>query len=93
MFNKIWSTKLNNYECLKSNDKSYLSINKFNLFIGINNSGKSRLLRFIFASTKLELEYSSDEVTEYIDQSILDSMREYAELKDHPDRGNGAINP
>jgi hypothetical protein len=51
-FDKIWSTEASEYEPESISD-SHLRLKKFNLLIGPNNSGKSRLLRKLF-STPLE---------------------------------------
>jgi AAA15 family ATPase/GTPase len=93
MHDRIWSTKLNDYECPKTQDKSYLLAKKFNLFIGVNNSGKSRLLRTLFISDKNELEYSSNETQKTINESIVDGMREYSKLSDFQMTSNGGITP
>lgn len=46
---KIWSTDIKNYET-DSYDDNHLKLRKLNLLIGPNNSGKSRLLRYLFAT-------------------------------------------
>jgi AAA15 family ATPase/GTPase len=46
---KIWSTDIKNYET-DYNEQKHLKLKKLNLLIGPNNSGKSRLLRYLFAT-------------------------------------------
>ena len=51
--NKIWSTDIKGYQT-DSSDNS-IRLGKLNLFIGPNNSGKSRLLRTLFSTTDTKL--------------------------------------
>lgn len=46
---KVWSSEVSEYQSDVSGD-SYLKLKRFNLLIGPNNSGKSRLLRQLFSS-------------------------------------------
>lgn len=93
MLNKIWSTKLNGYECNNSQNQTYLVVNKLNLFIGVNNSGKSRLIRNIFISNKVELEYHSKEMHAQILNSTYKGMHQFATLNDLGARGGDMILP
>lgn len=93
MFNKIWSIRLNKYECLKSSDKSYLAIDKFNLFIGVNNSGKSRLIRSLFVGDKNELSFSSNQIQQLLESKTILGMRQYAALSDDGHRNREAVLP
>jgi hypothetical protein len=93
MFNKIWSTNLNEYECSESNNCSYLSIKKFNLFIGVNNSGKSRLIRSLFISRKNEFAYNDDKILQTLERQIIPGMLEYRTLNDRDIQSTDAILP
>lgn len=64
MYTKIWSKLLTDYIVTDANSEHpFISLKRFNLFIGINNSGKSRLIRTLLNSSEKELQYHSD----YID--------------------------
>ena len=52
----MWSRKLSDYSSSeKSADVPAISTSKLNIFVGANNSGKSRLLRNLFISERSEL--------------------------------------
>lgn len=53
---KIWSENLAGYSNLASGEQS-VRLEKLNLLIGPNNSGKSRLLRFLFSATSNDVMY------------------------------------
>ncbi|MEG5266832.1 AAA family ATPase [Pseudomonas sp. JDS28PS106] len=52
--NSIWSSKLTKY--VIENSDSQIHTGRFNLLIGPNNSGKSRLLRTLFTSNQSEMQ-------------------------------------
>lgn len=54
MHQKIWSTKLNNY-IYQSDTSNYIECGRLNLFIGPNNSGKSRFARILITSDDNEI--------------------------------------
>ncbi|MEX5537566.1 AAA family ATPase [Pseudomonas syringae] len=49
MINKIWSDNIRGYKT-DAVEGEYLKLRRFNLLIGSNNSGKSRLLRALFST-------------------------------------------
>lgn len=65
MYQKIWSTKLNNYT-YEDDTLNYIECRRLNLFIGPNNSGKSRFARTLIIS--------DDNETLIYDQNILDNL-------------------
>lgn len=68
---KIWSHHLSEYESEKKIDnRSFINLRKINLFIGQNNSGKSRLLRKLFNSKPDELFFHTNDATEKFRPSI-----------------------
>ncbi|CAD5375481.1 ATPase_AAA_core domain-containing protein [Pseudomonas sp. OF001] len=57
MFKKIWSTELDRLgyrapEIDTAEEQRHINLRKLNLFIGPNNSGKSRAIRAVFSSTE-----------------------------------------
>ncbi|MFZ6751575.1 ATP-dependent nuclease [Undibacterium sp. Ren11W] len=93
MHTKIWSSRLTDYQCKNDRNHDYISTRKFNLFIGVNNSGKSRLIRTLFSSDKRTFEYNDNEISKNIQDSILPSMLEYAKIINVNLNTNGAITP
>ncbi|MDU8500476.1 hypothetical protein RYB01_14995 [Pseudomonas syringae] len=49
MIDKIWSDNIKGYKT-DAVEGEYLKLRRFNLLIGANNSGKSRLLRALFST-------------------------------------------
>ncbi|MBC3911377.1 AAA family ATPase [Undibacterium umbellatum] len=58
MFEKIWSTNLSTYSVEGRTEDPEIRLAKLNLFVGANNSGKSRLLRLLFTSNRNDIKYS-----------------------------------
>ncbi|WP_199103201.1 ATP-binding protein [Aquitalea sp. ASV11] len=53
LYKAIWTTSASNYDSeYNINDNPYIPCKKVNLFIGQNNTGKSRFIRYLFSSTK-----------------------------------------
>jgi energy-coupling factor transporter ATP-binding protein EcfA2 len=74
MLSKIWTNQLKEYTVLGvSPDSPYISTRRLNLFIGVNNSGKSRLIRTLFKAPKDEIAVAS---TYFLDstRSISDKL-------------------
>lgn len=72
----IWSSKLSSYKSGES-EASQISTGRINLFIGPNNSGKSRLLRALFSSNNEEIHVVIAKVLSetVCDLKILDFIR------------------
>lgn len=65
MYTKIWSTRLEDYVSpTKDGDQNFLDVGRLNLFIGPNNSGKSRLVRHLLKSRWEELLVVHNEFSE-----------------------------
>lgn len=78
MIKFLWLTKWEDYQSeAKTNDQSVLTLSKMNLFIGKNNSGKSRFLRYFADSDTNEMLclHETDKIFNYTEQ-----LKEYAEL-------------
>lgn len=58
---KVWSGDLKGYSNGASDEQS-IRLEKINLFIGPNNSGKSRLLRFLFSSPAKVMKFGFGEM-------------------------------
>jgi energy-coupling factor transporter ATP-binding protein EcfA2 len=74
MLSKIWAGQLKEYTVLGvSPDSPCISTRRLNLFIGVNNSGKSRLIRTLFKAPKDEILVAS---TYFLDstRSISDKL-------------------
>ena len=54
MISKIWASTLDDYQAATKDDagQNYIALKSLNLFIGANNTGKSRLLRKLFSATE-----------------------------------------
>ncbi|MES2041361.1 MAG: hypothetical protein V4495_26375 [Pseudomonadota bacterium] len=78
MYTKIWSTKLSDYQCSDTQGKRQIGINKFNLFIGPNNSGKSQFIRALFQSkSSQELKYLDMDDLSRVNEIIADVLEAY----------------
>lgn len=76
----IWSSKLDNFNAGPNGIRS----ERLNLFIGPNNSGKSRLLRALFSSENRELQISAGRTLSAIAAKLGDLMSFF---NDYPDIG------
>lgn len=74
---KIWSSNIAGYSNVEPGEQS-IRLEKINLLIGPNNSGKSRLLRFLFSSPKKNMKFavgkSLQEVTDTLGD-VLDVIK------------------
>lgn len=78
MYTKIWSTKLSDYQCSDTQGKRQIGINKFNLFIGPNNSGKSQFIRALFQSkSSQELKYFDMDDLSRVNEIIANVLKAY----------------
>ncbi|WP_394780618.1 AAA family ATPase [Undibacterium sp.] len=82
MYTKIWSTKLPNYSTDAGDfEKKYINLKRLNLFIGTNNSGKSRFIRNLFSSVEGELHFLNKLLQDDIKTLISPFLVEYSEKK------------
>ncbi|TFF33506.1 hypothetical protein [Mucilaginibacter psychrotolerans] len=79
MINSIYlrEDKFKEYNTI-DDDRTIRNLSKINIFIGSNNSGKSRCLRTIFSDN--ELRYNSDTLDITVLNSIIDEFKQ--ELKE-----------
>lgn len=64
MITKLWSSELTNYNVIGQDKESHLNLHRLNLFVGPNNSGKSRLIRSLFASKRENLSITGNLLAE-----------------------------
>lgn len=70
---KIWATNVTGYSNVEPGEQS-IRLEKINLLIGPNNSGKSRLLRFLFSSPKKNMKFGVGESLREVSDKLGDIL-------------------
>ncbi len=80
MLNHIWLSDWSDYSSKNTGDENYLSLGKLNIFIGRNNSGKSRLIRLLYGSDNSSIRCRLDD--DNLDQKmgILNNIHSFVPL-------------
>jgi len=72
VISKLWSGKLKDYASSDNDDgREYVSLDRFNLFVGANNSGKSRFLRALYTAKEHEVSLAVDHLSSDFLSEIL----------------------
>lgn len=70
---RIWSSNIAGYSNVEPGEQS-IRLEKLNLLIGPNNSGKSRLLRFLFSSPKKNMSFGVGESLREVSNKLGDIL-------------------